>query len=274
MGKALKRMHTRTIGSSDIAVSALGLGTVKFGRNQSVKYPSAFDLPSDEEILSLLDLAQENGINFIDTAPAYGLSEERLGKLLGQRRDDWIIMSKAGENFENGESSFDFSPTSVTSSVERTLLRLRTDRVECLLLHSDGNDLDILDRTGAVDALSALKEAGKVRAIGISTKTVEGGLRAVELGLDAVMVTYNPWYREEEPVLDAAAKTDTAIFLKKAFGSGWLGENEGKSVHSDPVSHALRFAFAHPATTSAVVGTINPKHLRENVAALDRALSR
>lgn len=258
-------MKRNTIRSTDIAVSQLGLGTVKFGRNQGVKYPTGFDLPSDDEIIALLDLAQEQGINFIDTAPAYGVSEERLGKLLGSRRDDWVIMSKAGEDFRDGQSFFDFSPCAIIESVERTLLRLRTNRVECLTLHSSGEDLEILNHSGAVETLFDLKKQGLIRSVGISTKTVEGGLRAIELGLDAVMVTYNPWYRDEETVLDAAAESGTSIFLKKAFGSGWLGEDESTA---DPVKEALRFVFSHPATTSAVVGTINPTHLRENCGKL------
>jgi aryl-alcohol dehydrogenase-like predicted oxidoreductase len=260
-------MKFNLIHSTDIAVSQLGLGTVKFGRNQQVKYPSQFDLPSDDEIMTLLEIAQELGINFIDTAPAYGISEERLGKLLGSRRDDWVIMSKAGEDFHDSQSHFDFSPCAITESVERTLLRLRTNRVECLLLHSSGEDLEILDHSGAVETLFNLKEQGLVRSIGISTKTVEGGLRAIELGLDADMVTYNPWHLEEEAVLDAAGKSSTSVFLKKTFGSGWLGD---KNASADPVAEALGFVFSHPATTSAVVGTINPKHLRENCKTLER----
>lgn len=258
-------MKRRPLHSTDLSVSSLGLGTVKFGRNEKVKYPNGFDLPSDKEILELLDLAQELGINFLDTAPAYGISEERLGKLLGSRRDEWVIMSKAGEDFIRGSSHFDFSPCAITESIERTLIRLKTDRVESVLLHSDGNDLEILDHTGAVEALQNLKEQGLIRSYGISTKTVEGGLRAVRLGLDAVMVTYNPWHTEEEPVLDAAAESGTSVFLKKALGSGWFGRDEEVE---DPVSTAFRFVFSHSATTSAIVGTINPRHLRENCEAV------
>lgn len=261
-------MITRPLASTGLSVSALGLGTVKFGRNQSVKYPADFDLPSDEAILSLLDLAREEGVSLIDTAPAYGTSEVRIGQLLGSRRDEWVIVSKAGEEFHGDHSTYDFSGTAITTSVERTLSRLQTDRVECLLLHSDGNDLEVLDHSGAVEALFSLKEAGKIRAAGISTKTVAGGLRAIELGLDAVMVTYNPWYRDEEAVLDAAATAGTAVFLKKALGSGWFG---GEAPPEDPVGHALRFAFAHPATTAAIVGTINPLHLRDNCRSLSGA---
>lgn len=258
-------MKRRPLFSTDLSVSSLGLGTVKFGRNQQVKYPSGFELPTNKEILALLDLAQEMGINFLDTAPAYGLSEERLGKLLGSRREEWVIMSKAGEDFVEGQSRFDFSSCAIIDSVERTLLRLRTDRVECLLLHSDGNDLEILNHSGAVEALFQLKEQGLVLSCGISTKTVEGGLRALELGLDSVMVTYNPWQREEESVLDAAEEAGRSVFLKKALGSGWFGSEDDSE---NPVSKALRFVFAHGATTSAVIGTINPKHLRENCEAM------
>lgn len=261
-------MKYHTLHSTDISVSCLGLGTVKFGRNQQVKYPTTFDLPTDEEIVSLLDLAQEEGINLIDTAPAYGTSEERLGKLLGNRRDDWTIVSKAGEEFIDGESRFDFSKEAIIRSAERTLTRLKTDRIESLLLHSDGNDLQILNESGAVDALSELKQSGKVLTIGISTKTVEGGLRAIELGLDAVMVTYNPKHVEEQPVLDAALSSGTSVFLKKALGSGWIAAD---AEEEDPVEAALRFVFAHSATTAAIVGTLNPNHLRENCAAVRRA---
>lgn len=257
-------MNYRPLHSTNIAVSRLGLGTVKFGRNQQVKYPTSFDLPTDEEILSLLDIAQEEGINLLDTAPAYGTSEERLGQLLGSRREEWVVVSKAGEEFVGGESSFDFSKEAITRSAERTLTRLKTDRIESLLLHSDGNDLEILDESGAVHALFDLKESGKAITIGISTKTVEGGLRAIELGLDVVMVTYNPAHTEEEPVLDAAAKTGTSVFLKKALGSGWIAAD---SETENPVEATFRFVFSHPATTTAIVGTLNPNHLRQNCAA-------
>ena len=266
-------MKQRPLRSTDLTVSSLGLGTVKFGRNEQVKYPSEFDLPGDDEILALLDLAREEGINFLDTAPAYGVSEERLGRLLGGRREEWVLMSKAGEEFVGGESRFDFSPDAIRNSVERSLRRLKTDRIDCLLLHSDGNDLAILDECGAVESLRNLETEGKLLSIGISTKTVAGGLRAIELGLDAVMVTYNPWTREEEPVLDEASRAGTSILLKKALGSGWFGSRSSSSTGEaapDPVEEALQFAFAHPATTSAVIGTINPRHLSANCAAMRR----
>lgn len=260
-------MKRKFLHGAGVEVSCLGLGTVKFGRNEQVKYPTSFDLPDDKTVLSLLDLAQEQGINLLDTAPAYGTSEIRLGELLGNRRDDWVIVTKAGEEFIDGKSVFDFSGPAIKKSVERTLSRLKTDRVEAVLLHSDGNDIDILENSGAVEALQELKEQGKVLSIGISTKTVDGGIRAVETGLDAVMITYNPWHTEEEPILDAAhARGSCSVFIKKAFGSGWFGDGS----EEDPVYSALSYIFTHPGSTAVITGTLNPKHLKENVAALNR----
>ena len=69
----------RMLGNTGIEVSIISLGTVKFGRNQGVKYPKLFNLPTDAEIAALLHDAKQLGINLLDTAPAYGKSEERLG---------------------------------------------------------------------------------------------------------------------------------------------------------------------------------------------------
>src|SRR5579871_352138 len=105
------------LGDTGMIVSQIGLGTVKFGRNQKINYPEAFALPSDKEILTLLDCARELGINLLDTAPAYGTSEERLGKLLQNKRQDWVLCTKVGEEFIEGESRFDFSSESIHKSI-------------------------------------------------------------------------------------------------------------------------------------------------------------
>ncbi len=93
------------------AVSVLGLGTVKFGRNEGVKYPGGdgFALPDDQQIHAIFDLCLENGLNLIDTAPAYGISEERIGTLLGARREKFFISTKTGEEFHNGKSEYIFT---------------------------------------------------------------------------------------------------------------------------------------------------------------------
>jgi len=165
MNATLHDLH-RPLGSTGLSISPLGLGTVKLGRDQGVKYPSGFAIPDDDQARQLLTLARELGINLIDTAPAYGVSEERLGPLLAGQREDWVIVSKVGEEFENGQSRFDFSATHTRLSVERSLKRLRTDRIELVLVHSDGNDLDILQHTEVYQTLAELKREGKILAFG------------------------------------------------------------------------------------------------------------
>ena len=136
-------MELRALGATGINVSVLGLGTVKLGRDQEVKYPQGFKIPDDAAVCDLLALTRDLGINFIDTAPAYGNSEERLGQLL-DNSNDWVIMTKVGEIFENGKSAFDFTAAHTRMSVERSLKRLKRDFLDMVLVHSDGNDLSLI----------------------------------------------------------------------------------------------------------------------------------
>ncbi len=250
----------RELGSTGIQVSPLGLGTVKIGRDQQVKYPTGFKIPDDNTVRELFDLAWELGINTLDTAPAYGNSEERLGKLL-PHKNDWVIVGKVGEIFENGESSFDFSADYTRMSVERSLKRLGRDCIDMVLVHSHGDDMQIIQNEAVCDTLLELKNEGKIKAVGMSTKTVEGGTWCVE-NLDVVMATYNPVYTDELPVLERAAELNKGVLIKKGLNSG----------HAESVEQALRFVFEQPAIHSVVVGTINPKHLRDNVMITEQVL--
>ncbi|MCE3251725.1 MAG: aldo/keto reductase [Cellvibrio sp.] len=277
-------MPRKRLGRTDIEVSTLGLGTVKFGRTQSLKYPQAFTLPSDEQLRELLACARDMGVNFVDTAPSYGYSEERLGELLRKERKDWVIATKAGEEFEadkfsdQGISRFDFSAKHTRMSVERSLRRLRTDYLDLVMIHSDGNDLDILLNSGALQTLQQLKQEGWIRAFGISSKTLEGGLLAAEV-CDAVMLMYHPHYTDEEPVIAKSAQQGAAVLLKKVLASGHIchdappvqAESKDPSEHQDPIQSALNFAYAHPGVTSAVIGTVSLQHLRANLIKALRA---
>ncbi len=261
--------YRRPVAQTGIEISPLGLGMVKFGRNQGVKYPQGFELPSDREVRELLALAFDLGINLLDTAPAYGLSEERIGKLLPNSRHDWVIETKVGESFRDGESSFDFTAEGTRRSVENSLRLLKTDYLDMVLIHSDGDDVRILQEEAVLDTLLHMREEGWVRAVGISSKTVEGALLAYRLGCEVVMAAYNPVYTDELPVLEAAAQQGRTVLVKKAFASGHLDKLGGKN----PVEHALDFIFSQAGATSVVLGTINPKHLRENVAVASEVLA-
>ncbi len=257
----------RELGSTGIQVSPLGLGTVKIGRDQQVKYPSGFRIPDDNAVRELFDLAWELGINTLDTAPAYGNSEERLGKLL-PHKEDWVIVGKVGEIFENAESSFDFSAEYTRTSVERSLRRLGRDCIDMVLVHSHGDDMQIIQHEAVCDTLLELKHEGKIAAVGMSTKTIEGGTWCVE-NMDVVMATYNPVYPDELPVLQRAAELNKGVLIKKGLNSGHADSAAG----GGGVEAALRFVFAQQAVHSVVVGTINPKHLRDNVKVVERILA-
>ncbi|MBL8746693.1 MAG: aldo/keto reductase, partial [Phycisphaerae bacterium] len=92
----------RPLGRTGLKVSPLGLGTVKLGRNRGVKYPAEFEIPTDVQAAELLRRAQKLGITLLDTAPAYGEAEERIGRIIGScgGRDRWTIVTKAGEEFD------------------------------------------------------------------------------------------------------------------------------------------------------------------------------
>lgn len=251
----------RKLAQTGLSVSPVGLGTVKFGRNQKVHYPAAFELPSDSAAANLLALARDAGINLLDTAPAYGESEERLGKLLAGQRHDWVLATKAGEEFLDGESHYDFSPAALRNSIERSLKRLRTDYLDLVLIHSNGEDVKIIKQDAVFETLEEIKRCGKIRAFGMSTKTIEGGLLAVKAA-DVTMVTYNPHQFAEQPVLAAAHQQGKAIFIKKALASGHLNK---LGQHADPVKAAFEFIFQEPGVTSVILGTLNPEHLKHNI---------
>ncbi|MFZ2316139.1 MAG: aldo/keto reductase [Gammaproteobacteria bacterium] len=246
-------MQKRLLGSTGIAVSPIGLGTVKFGRTEGLKYPTSFQLPSDQDIHHLLSVAAELGINLIDTAPAYGTSEMRLGELLVGQRDQWVISTKAGEEFINGQSVFDFSPAAITASVERSLRSLKTDYLDVLLVHSNGDDERIIHECNVFMTLDALKQAGKIRSFGMSTKTTVGGKLTIDLA-DIAMVTYNSSYTDERVVIEYAKEKQKGIFVKKALGSGHLSAADN-----------LKFVLKESGVSSVIVGTINPAHLIANV---------
>lgn len=252
-------VERRTLGNTGIDVSLLSLGTVKLGRNQGVKYPQAFDLPSDREARELLACAKDLGINLLDTAPAYGTSEQRLGELMRDRQD-WLLCTKVGESFANGESSHDFRPESVQASVHRSLQRLGTDYLDIVLIHSDGNDLHILDELGTLSALQDLQQQGLIRAVGMSHKTLAGGRRALALGANVLMATLNSQEREDVDLIAQAGEQGCGVLIKKALASGHTPEAERDA--------ALRWVADQPGVSSLVIGSINQTHLAANARAL------
>ncbi|MFN0011099.1 MAG: aldo/keto reductase [Phycisphaerales bacterium] len=275
-------MHLRPLGSTGLLVSPIGLGTVKLGRTAGLKHAGAGTpgkpptLPTDDEALALLAAARDLGVNLIDTAPAYGTSEERLGALLPRvaPRDRWVICTKAGEEFDpiggtdgRGGSRYDFSPATVRASVERSLTRLRTDRLDIALLHfagSLGHDEPTLRDGAALGELQRLKAEGKVRAVGASTGTAAGAMLAAAC-CDVLMLTINREHTADLPAAALAGQRGVGVLVKKALGSGRLGATAADA------KDAIRFACGQPGVSSVVIGATNARHLRDAAGAAAEA---
>ena len=152
-------MEQRTLGQTGLSVSILGFGASPLG--------DEFRKTTETERQQAVDTAIDQGINFFDVSPYYGrtLAEERLGKALGNKRDKIVLATKCGRYDTAG---FDFSAERVTRSVDESLQRLRTDRIDVMQVHDiEFGDLQqVIDET--IPALRKVKEAGKIRHIGIT----------------------------------------------------------------------------------------------------------
>jgi aryl-alcohol dehydrogenase-like predicted oxidoreductase len=253
-------MAPRPLGKTGLRVTPVAFGAFKIGRNEGIKYPRGYDLPDDAASARLLNAVLDLGINFIDTAPAYGLSEERIGSALSSRRREFVLSTKVGEVFSAGRSTYDFSAVGMRESVETSLRRLRTDAVDLLFLHAHAADVEILEGTDALATLLELKKAGKARAIGFSGKTPAGALRALP-DVDVLMVEYHVRDPSHAQVIAAAAATGVGVVVKKGLASGHL-----------PAADAIAHVLGTPGVNSLVIGGLNVDHMRENVRLAQRVI--
>ena len=256
MGKG-PRMDRHALGNSGLEVTRIGYGAFKIGRNVGAKYPDAYELPGEDEAAALLNEILDLGIALVDTAPAYGLSEQRVGKALSGRRSEFTLSTKVGETFQDGQSTWDFRPEAMEASLQRSLQRLQCDTVDLLLVHSDGRDLDIQAEHDVSTTMQRFKDAGMTRAIGFSGKTEAGLMEAIQWA-DAIMVEYHLQARELEPVIHAAGEQGVGVLVKKGLGSG----------HLDPEA-ALHFLLeASPvrdAISSIVIGSLSSSRMAANI---------
>lgn len=282
-------MLLRPFGQTGLQVSPIGLGTVIFGRDRGVKYARPVAIPDDDRCLQILAVAHQRNINLIDTAPAYGPAEDRLGYLLPQvaPRDFWTLCTKVGEEFNplaasgRGASFYDFTREGIFASVERSLLRLNTDRLDLVSLHFATAVLEqaeILRRGEAIDALRALQSQGKLIAVGASVSTPEAALLAIRL-CDAVMIEYHPGAKPAGELISAAAAAGTGVLVKRPLASGHFQTLEltpemGFRFGEDPATASLRWVMAHPGVGCAVVGTSNPAHLARAADVADSMFGR
>ena len=148
-------MNKITFGKTGLSVSTLGFGGAPIGFLQT----------DADRVAALLNTLLDAGVNFIDTAAAYAGSEEMIGKLVASRRDQLVLVSKCGQPSADlpGEA---WSESRILATVDRTLKRLHTDRLDVMLLHSC--DLPTLKKGEALGALVKAKNAGKIKFAGYS----------------------------------------------------------------------------------------------------------
>ncbi|HUG20524.1 MAG TPA: aldo/keto reductase [Planctomycetaceae bacterium] len=249
---------SRPLGKTELDASAIAFGSFKIGRNEGIKYPNGYDLPDDSACEALLNAVLDLGITLIDTAPAYGIAEERIGKFLSARRDEYLLSSKAGERFENGVSTYEFTAKSLRESVESSLRKLKTDHLDLLLVHTHHDDMSVLSETPTVETFERMKAEGLTHFIGFSGKTVAAAEQALDWA-DVLMVEFNSQDTSHEDVIRQAHQRGVGVLVKKGLASGHL-----------PPHEAIEFVLQNEAVDSLVLGGSNIEHLRANCELANR----
>ncbi|WP_248925010.1 aldo/keto reductase [Paenibacillus hamazuiensis] len=171
-------MQKRKLGKSGIEVSPVGFGCWAIGGPFWLDgLPDGWGEVDDDESIRAIELALELGINFFDTADAYGTghSEEVIGRALKGRRHEAVIATKFGFTYDaatrNVYTKVDVSPDYIRSACEASLRRLATDYIDLYQIHAGGIPLEQLD--SVIETLEQLKRQGWIRAYGWSTEDTE-----------------------------------------------------------------------------------------------------
>ena len=277
-------METRALGLTGLEVSALGFGGSPVGQLAV----------EQDRVTEVVNQHLDAGVNLIDTAASYHGSEAAIGAAVGHRRDEFVLVSKCGQAFDDLDGAA-WSAQAITQTVDRALKRLRTDHLDVMLLHSC--DLDVLKNGEAVAALVAAKDAGKIRFTGYSgdneAAVHAAGLDAIDVietslsicdlaNLDGVVAQASRrglGVIAKRPIANAAwkdASEQEGIYVnyaqiysqrleKMAIKPADLGF-DGAPAHAWP-EIALRFTLSLPGVSSAIVGTTKTESAARNLEA-------
>lgn len=287
-------MQYRDLGSTGLRISVLSLGSGGPNQFGQKKYVPRF------HITDLVRLAIDMGINFFDTASAYGKSEVILGEALREvPRESIIIATKFSPVFKGRVSS----PRKVVESVERSLKRLRTDTIDLLQFHLVTPDNYQKVTESHMPVLENLRKEGKFRFLGITESTSKDrrhdmlGMALEDDVFDTIMLAYGPTNTSaEEKILNTAAKkgigvicialvreilgtqTDRGLYTagfckvdKNIFRSSQHKEAGNSATArwdiTDPAL-AYRYSISQPAVSTVLTGTTNREHLINNALAV------
>lgn len=275
-------MEMAVLGKTGLKVSRLGAGLNEIGRQLT-----ADDV---EQAGRVLNAALDGGINFLDTAACYGVSEEMIGRTIAHRRHEYVLATKAG-HVTGGYSGRPWTAQTVRDSIDRSLVRMKTDYLDLLQIHA-------YDMTGpppdeVVQAVLDAKEAGKVRFVGYSQENDEAEW-SVESGLfDTLQTAFSLVdQRARYGLLKRARAKGMGIIIKRPIANAAWGKalaQGGPAVGGavteklperartmmalgpipgapeDHIELALGFVLANPEVDTAIVGTRNPAHMLANI---------
>jgi aryl-alcohol dehydrogenase-like predicted oxidoreductase len=214
-------MQLQRLGNTHLFASKIALGTVELGLDYGIPADRGHLRPTEPEAIKLLNYALDLGVNFIDTARAYGNSEELIGKALHHRRGEYFLATKLCplEAKDLGEPDWD---ERIRGSIENSLRMLQTDHVDLLMIHSAPSEL--IERIDPVlETLHAMQQAGHVRYVGASVYGEAGSAAVEHGGFDCLQIAYNVLDRfSETELLPAAANKGVGIVVRSVLLKGAL----------------------------------------------------
>jgi aryl-alcohol dehydrogenase-like predicted oxidoreductase len=272
----------RELGRTGLQVTMLGYGAMELRGT-----PRGRDI-TEAQAEIILHAVLAAGINYIDTSIDYGLSEERIGRYISDRRLEYYLASKCGclvgaPPAPRGQRSpHVFTRDNILAGVEQSLTRMQTDYLDVLQFHISPSR-QTLEQNGALETVLELKRTGAIRFVGMSG-TLPNLSDHIAMGVfDVFQIPYSAVEREHEAIITAAAEAGAGIVIRGGAAKG--APTEGKQggmqwerwqqVHLDdlldgmtPMAFILRFTFSNPNLHTNIVGTINPVHLQQNVDVL------
>ncbi|MEE9279143.1 MAG: aldo/keto reductase [Myxococcota bacterium] len=288
-------LPTATLGRTGLEVTKLGYGAMEL-RGARGAIGREID-PADAT--RLLNQVLDAGINFIDTSPDYGDSEELIGKSIPHRRDEFFLASKCGCPVNQPPRSpgerpqHVFTRENVRAGVEQSLRRMKTDHLDVVQFHISPSR-SLLEENASLEELEVLRQEGKVRFIGMSG-TLPNLVDHIEMGVfDEFQIPYSAVEREHEEWITKAAKAGAGTVIRGGVARGipagrslnlerlperfrqafqrrrdvWAQAQLGELVGDmSTMEFMLRFTITHPDMHTTIVGTSNPKHLEDNLNA-------
>lgn len=284
-------LPTSTFGRTGLEITKLGYGAME------LRGTDHFPRLSAGEASAILNGVLDNGINYIDTSPDYGYSEELIGRHISHRRGEFILASKCGCPVESPDVPHEdrkphsFTRANIRAGVEQSLERMKTDYLDVVQFHVSPSP-QVLEENDSIAELRALQDEGKVRFIGMSG-TIPELDDHIEMGVfDVFQIPYSLVEREHEVLIHKAASRGAGIVIRGGVARGVIIKDE--SVIDDypeflrqdfrarrklwretriddlldgmtPMEFMLRFTISNPAMSTTIVGTANPSHLQDNV---------